>query len=259
MTSAHTFYNSPRVAAGYAYARPPVHPRVLQHVRAHLHLTSAVARALDIGCGAGRSTAALADVADRVVGIDPAPAMMEHRRSVAPRARFVVGRAERLPFPDAAFNLITAAGSINYADLSLALPETARVLAPQGTLVIYDFSAGRRFSDSGRLGDWYAEFDRRYPDAPGYDIDVRVLPFERAGLTLDAYHRFEVPIPMTLDSYLRYVMSETRIELALTMGVKETDVREWCRLTLEDVFSEGEPRDVIFDAYAAYLERQRFS
>jgi SAM-dependent methyltransferase len=247
-------YDNPRVAAGYAFARPAVHPRILQHVRDYLGLTTRAARALDIGCGAGRSTAALDAVADAVVGIDPAVAMMEHRRIVAPRARFVAGQAERLPFASAAFDLITAAGSMNYADVSLALPEIARVLAPAGTLVLYDFSAGRRCSDSRALDDWYGEFDRRYPAAPGYGLDVARLPFGRAGLALESWQELEIAMPMTLDSYLRYALSETRIEVARSAGVRETDIREWCRLTLETVFGD-EPRDVIFEAYVAYSRR----
>jgi SAM-dependent methyltransferase len=247
-------YSSPRVAAGYAHGRPAVHPRILQRVRESLHLIAPLGRALDIGCGAGRSTAALDDMAHHVVGMDPAAAMMAHRQDVAPRAQFVVGQAERLPFSDAAFDLITAAGAINYANLDLAIPEIARVLAATGTLVVYDFSAGRRLRDGRELEKWYVEFDRRYPDAPGYSLDVTRLPFDRAGLGLDNYQVFEIAIPMTLDAYLRYAMSETRIELALSAGAREADVGEWCRRTLQEVFGD-QTKDVVFDAYAAYVSR----
>jgi SAM-dependent methyltransferase len=250
----YSLYNNPRVAAAYAYARPAVHPGVLQRVREHLRLNIPVVRALDVGCGAGRSTAALHGFADRVVGIDPAALMMEHRRSVAPHASFVVSQAESLPFTDGVFNLITAAGSLNYVDRRLALPEIARVLSREGTLVIYDFSAGRRLSGSVLLEEWFTEFERRYPSVAGYDMDVRRIPFGGAGLELKAYLELEIPVPMTLDSYLRYVMSETRIERARSSGVTETAIREWCRLTLEDVFDD-EPRNVIFDAYAACIGR----
>jgi SAM-dependent methyltransferase len=253
MNGAH-LYDNPRVAAAYAYARPAVHVPVVARVRERLSFHRPVERALDLGCGAGRSTAALAPVARAVVGIDPAVAMLEHRRSVAPGATFVVGRAERLPFQDATFDLVTAAGSINYADRTLALPEVARVLDDDGVFVIYDFSDGRRLSGSRRLEDWFAELERRYPSAPGYQLDVTALPFENAGLRLNSYDAFEVAVPMTLDSYLRYVMSETRVELAVSRGDREADIREWGRLTLEEIFDD-EPRDVMFDAYAAIISK----
>jgi SAM-dependent methyltransferase len=250
--NASDLYNNPRIAAAYAFARPPVHPRVVERIRQLTGLERSVARALDLGCGAGRSTAALAPLARTVVGLDPAAPMLEHRRAVAPTATFIVGRMEQLPFADATFQLVTAAGSINYADRSLVLPDIARVLAPDGVFVIYDFSDGRRLADSPRLDEWFAELERRYPSAPGYHLDVTRLPYEHAGLRLDTYKAFDVAIPMTLDSYLRYVMSETRVELAMSRGHKETDIREWCRLTLEEIFDD-EPREVMFAAYAASI------
>lgn len=180
--------------------------------------------------------------------------MLEHRHAVAPGAEFVVAKAERLPFFDATFELITAAGSLNYADANLALAEIARVLVANGTLVIYDFSAGRRFAAGRALEEWYAEFERRYPDAPGYDMDVTRLPFGGAGLVFEALQPFEIAIPMTFDTYLRYVESETRIEYARAAGQDDTKIREWCGRTLQDVFG-GDSHDVLFDAYAAYATR----
>jgi ubiquinone/menaquinone biosynthesis C-methylase UbiE len=47
--------------------------------------------------------------------------MLTHRRTVAPDAGFVVGQAERLPFATSSFDLVTAAGSLNYTDLPTAL------------------------------------------------------------------------------------------------------------------------------------------
>jgi ubiquinone/menaquinone biosynthesis C-methylase UbiE len=249
-------YQSPRIAAGYAFGRPAVHERILERVREHLQLTSRVRRALDVGCGAGRSTAALGSLAQEVVGIDPFRAMLAHRRDVAPRARFAVAAAERLPFTADAFDVIAAAGSINYADLQLALPEIVRTLTRSGTFVIYDFSAGRRMSDTSRLERWYVEFEERYPDASGYALDVRTIPFERFRLRLSAHDAFEVPLSMSFDAYLAYAMSETRVERALTAGADEAEIRDWCRDTLTGLF-EGRPREVIFDAYAAYVRRQR--
>ena len=255
MTADSTLYDNPRIAAGYAFARPAVHPIILSHLREVGQLETA-ARALDIGCGAGRSTAALDGLAAQVVGIDPASRMMEHRRVVAPRAAFVVGAAEKLPFQDGVFDLITAAGSINYTNRSEAIPEIARVLGDAGTLVIYDFSMGRRLADGRPLETWYAEFERRYPTVRGYEMEVKHLPLQDAGLGLAGYEEFEVSVPMTLDSYLRYVLSETRVELARLAGTPEARIREWCRLSLEEILDD-DAADVVFEAYAACIRREK--
>jgi ubiquinone/menaquinone biosynthesis C-methylase UbiE len=100
-------------------------------------------RALDVGCGAGLSTAALTPLARQVIGLEPISAMLTYRQAVAPRARFVLGQAERLPFPARSFDLVAAAGSLNYTDLPAALAEVSRVLTRDGTFLLYDFSTGQ--------------------------------------------------------------------------------------------------------------------
>ena len=246
-------YDSPRMAAAYAFERPPVHHRILERIGRHLGIDRPVGWALDVGCGAGLSTAALAPFAARTVGIDPSPAMLAYGRTLAPQAAFLAAEAECLPFAAGAFHLITAAGSINYTDRTRSLAEAARVLAPSGTMAIYDFSAGRRVRGSRRLDDWYQEFERRYPRLPGYHLDVRRLDYAHSGLRLDGYEEIEVPIEMSLDSYLRSSMSETRVELAIGSGVPEPEIHEWCRQTLGAVFGERSHAEVLFDAYVAYV------
>ena len=46
------------------------------------------------------------------------------------------GRIEELPFPDASFDLVTATGVLEYADVDAALAELARVLRPGGRGVV---------------------------------------------------------------------------------------------------------------------------
>jgi SAM-dependent methyltransferase len=252
--SYHSVYDSPRMARGYAFDRPPVHPHIIRAIRARLQLDARVHRALDVGSGAGLSTAALEPLADRVIGLEPAPEMLAHSRVVAPGAAFVVGRAEHLPFLAGTIDLVTAAGSLNYVDLGVFLPELVRVLAPGGVLAIYDFSAGRRFRDDPRLNTWYAAFAERYPPKPGYELDVTAIEYARRGLRLDSYEEFDVAVPMTLATYLPYVMSETGVEMAVARGAAEDEIRAWCEGTLASVFNEA-PRDVLFDAYVACVRR----
>jgi len=113
---------------------------------ADLALTCAPAprRILDIGCGTGYllgRLAARAPQAEVLAGIDAAPAMIEVARDAAAddRLRFVVGTAERLPWPAATFDLVVSTTSFDHwADQRAGLAECARVLAPGGCLVLAD-------------------------------------------------------------------------------------------------------------------------
>jgi SAM-dependent methyltransferase len=252
MRQSQSIYDSTRLAAKYAFDRPPVHPHLIRVMAKHILLNGRAGRALDVGCGAGLSTAALGPLAEITVGIEPEQVMLAHSHAVAPHALFLVSQAERLPFRAGVFDLITAAGSVNYADLGCFLPEAARVLTPCGVLVIYDFSAGRRLRGSDRLEEWYLAFERRYPSPPGYALDVKGLPYGRSGLRLDRYEELGVAVQMNLDSYLAYIMSESGVESAIVQGMSEREVRDWCEDTLSAVFG-NESREVLFDSYIAYV------
>jgi SAM-dependent methyltransferase len=236
-------YDSKRLAAGYAFDRPPIHEQILRSVR----LDRRAGQALDVGCGAGLSTAALAPLAQRVIGLEPIPTMLAHRRKVAPHAGFIVGAAERLPFAAGSFDLVAAAGSLNYTDLPAALAEIARVLTREGTFLLYDFSMGRRSLTGDALAAWFTSFEQRFPWPPGWQpLDVHELPLAAYGLRLLDYTDVETRLPMTFDAYLRYMLSEVNVDSAIVRGAcSAEEARDWCRGTLEAVFADGEVTVVI--------------
>jgi SAM-dependent methyltransferase len=245
-------YDSERLAAAYAFDRPPVHQQILRSAR----LAKRADRALDVGCGAGLSTAALAPLARQMTGLEPVQAMLAHRRSVAPGARFVIGQAERLPFAAGSFDLVAAAGSLNYADLPSALAEIARVLTGDGTFLLYDFSVGRRSAAGGELAAWFASFEQRFPSPSGWQpFDVRELPVDGYGLRLTGYTDAETRLPMGLDAYLRYMLSEVNVDDAIARGAcSAEEAHDWCRSTLKAVFADGDVT-VVIPGYLATLAR----
>ena len=99
---------------------------------------------LDVGCGTGYllgRLAACTPQAEALAGIDAAPAMIGVARAAATdgRLRFVVGTAERLPWPAASFDLVVSTTSFDHwADQRAGLAECSRVLAPGGCLVLAD-------------------------------------------------------------------------------------------------------------------------
>lgn len=103
-------------------------------------------RILDAGCGGGellRRMAARAPDAT-LAGIDISPASVVAARRLnrhavaAGRMEIREGTVEALPWPDAAFDLVTACETVYFwPDPAAAFREIARVLAPGGTFAIF--------------------------------------------------------------------------------------------------------------------------
>jgi ubiquinone/menaquinone biosynthesis C-methylase UbiE len=218
-------YDDERIARGYALDRPPVHEAILRNAG----LTK-VSRALDVGCGAGRSKRALKPYAGEVFGLEPQETMARWDKELT-----VVAKAEQIPFRDNVFQLITAAGALNYVDNGLFLAEAARVLDTGGLLLVYDCETGSH----ERLADWLEDFRQRAPEDPDYPMDPRELDFAAAGLRLESYQESQVSIEMSLTRYQRYILTET-----------SEDIAPWCAETLPRAFGTS-PLDVVFDTYAA--------
>ena len=92
---------------------------------------------LDVGCGTGRAAAALAERGSRVWGVEPEPEMAALARERLSTVK--VAPAERLPFKDGWFDRVLMWLVAHLVDRPRAFAEAARVLAPDGRLVIATF------------------------------------------------------------------------------------------------------------------------
>jgi demethylmenaquinone methyltransferase / 2-methoxy-6-polyprenyl-1,4-benzoquinol methylase len=98
-------------------------------------------RVLDVACGTGTSSYALARAGATVVALDFSPGMIEEGRRRHPNIEFVEGDAEKLPFGDDEFDAVTVSfGLRNVEHPKMALAEMYRVLKPGGRLVVCEFS-----------------------------------------------------------------------------------------------------------------------
>jgi len=196
------------------------------------------------------STEALAGFADFVAGMEPVASMLPKMPG------YFAGAAEAIPVHADSIDLITAAGSLNYADLDLFFREAARVLRAGGLLIVYDFEPGRSFRDSGKLDEWFRAFIARYPWPPheGQELNPEILSARAAGFRLQSQQCFEIAIPLTRAFYLEYMLTETNVAFALRRGAARKEIRSWCAKTLDEFWGEGD-REILFRGYYACLAK----
>ncbi|WP_144111631.1 class I SAM-dependent methyltransferase [Paraburkholderia sp. BCC1886] len=108
--------------------------------------TTPDARVLDMGCGAGHASFAVAPHAREVVAYDIAAPMLAtvdgaaRERGLA-NIRTQQGAAETLPFDDASFDwVISRMSAHHWHDVPLALAEVRRVLKPGGKVLFIDIA-----------------------------------------------------------------------------------------------------------------------
>jgi ubiquinone/menaquinone biosynthesis C-methylase UbiE len=237
MSADARIYDSERLARCYAADRPPLHAAICARLFSSLPRGYLARTALDIGCGAGASTGALAPYVSVVTGVDPYPRMLRYAQAMIPKANFVQGVAEALPFERAAFDIVTAAGSLNYADVNAALREVSRALAPGGYFAPYDFSTGQVSVGDSLSAECFDAFERTFPWPPGYQLDLGALPYCEHGLTLVEHVAFPIDLEMKQADYIRYLMSETNVESAVSSEMSDDDARDACLRTFRPLFS----------------------
>lgn len=96
---------------------------------------------LDVGCGPGMFVRRVLDTRPgdfRITAVDRAPAMIAEAagRTAGAEVELAVGDAEALPFPDASFDVVVAMGVLEYCDPATVLRELARVVRPDGLVLV---------------------------------------------------------------------------------------------------------------------------
>jgi ArsR family transcriptional regulator len=158
-----------------------------------VELMPRVATAADLGCGSGETLSRMAKKAERLIGVDSSPRMLEAaRRLVGEHASLRLGDLMHLPLAEAETDFAAMSLVLHHlADPARALRETHRVLKPGGTFIIADFDSHdkeemrTRFGDR-RLGFEPGEIIDRLGESGFMEVDRETRKLD-TGLTLSIY------------------------------------------------------------------------
>jgi SAM-dependent methyltransferase len=122
-------FSAAGAADAYERGRPPYPSAVIDRIADICSLRPGRV-VVDLAAGTGRLTRLLLSSGARVIPVEPVAAM----RAALPDA--VEGTAESMPLPDASADAVTVGQAFHWFDGPAALREIARVLRPDGVLVL---------------------------------------------------------------------------------------------------------------------------
>lgn len=193
-------------------------------------------RALDVACGTGLSTVALAEITIQVIGVDTLPEMV----ALAPRqsgVEYLVAPAEELPFIPDCFDAVTVASGVHWFDQQRFYQQACRVLRTGGWLGIYDHFFGGEILGDVTFSQWTTE--RYLSELPTPARGPRFDPdkFIPSGLMHVGGDEYEDPIEMSHESLVSYLLTQSNCIAAMRGGGRSlSDLRHWLQQETRQFF-----------------------
>lgn len=162
-------------------------------------------RILDLGCGTGHLTAAIAGAGAVVVGLDQSPEMLQKARSAYPQLQFVQGDARDFAFTEP-FDAVFSNAALHWVpEASAVVRRVHDALKPGGRFVAEFGGHGNVAALRSALRAAAEQLGLRPAQPPWYypSIGEYAGLLETAGLEVRSATLFDRPTPLAGDSGLR--------------------------------------------------------
>jgi ubiquinone/menaquinone biosynthesis C-methylase UbiE len=195
-------------------------------------------RMLDVCTGGGHTVLTLAPHVAQVIASDLTPTMLAAARTFltsrgVANVEYVIADAEHLPFLDASFQVVTVrAAPHHFADVGAATREMARVLRPDGRLVLSDSVAPADPTLDAFDDDLERRRDhshvRNYTEQQWRDL------LHAAGLTVSHTEQHRITINFAEWTARSGMPAEARARLEHDMLAAAPQIREYFAITQQD-------------------------
>jgi SAM-dependent methyltransferase len=276
------YFDSTAVAARYTRVRPHYHGELAERLRSFAGVER-FGKVLDVGCGTGHSSIALAEIADQVTAIDPSPSMLAAAQPKM-NVHYQAGVAEHLDFTAAEFDLISAASALHWFNQEQFYRECRRVLASGGLLAIYNdhFTthmltsvsqqgesalaadpARPHLADIGFVGEpaackrWMrTRFAKRYPAPRRGMRDFDEPRAMASGFTVVHRGSFSHLVAFTKQQFIAYLLTRSNTLAALAQGREsEPAIVDWLNGELAGILQPPAIGNFIFKCNYWLLQR----
>ena len=147
-------------------------------------------RVLDVGCGDGQISRALAAGGADVLGIDPTRLHIEIARERAGGPRYELGSATELPVGDASMDAVVACLVFEHIDeVDAAIAEVARVLRPGGRFSFFLNHPLLQTPGSGWIDDHMVDPPEQYWRIGPYLVETETIEEVELGVHIRFVHR----------------------------------------------------------------------
>lgn len=240
------------VAARYHGVRPVFHDDVMAWIREATGREH-FGRALDVGCGSGRSTMALAEIADEVIGVDSSDEMLAQAAggvghvAGAPAAGagktiiYTKGRAEELDFAAEEFELVTVGSALHWFGQDLFFAQCRKVLRKTGALVVYNDHFTTHMRSAVECKRWMrTRFAKRFPTLQRGMRDIDEQQAEACGFRISQRGSFNHDVIFTRAEFIRYLLTRSNTLAAIACG-RETQesAADWLDAELAGIVADG--------------------
>lgn len=251
----HNLFVHNSAARRYAAARPYFHPQIMRRIISYTGI-SRFSLALDVACGTGQSSRALADIADHVNAIDVSPAMIAEAEPHE-RVRYEVAPAEAIPFPDRSFDLITVGLAFHWFDQADFLREAYRVLKAGMWLVVYTSGFFGEMDENPAFSEWAREtYPEKFPTPPRHNPGVAVDSVEPFGFELQSTEKFTHNETMTAGQLASFLLTQTNVIAAVENGTVPLEAAaSWILNGIQPFFND-ETRTMKFGGSMSFVQRK---
>ena len=245
-----------RVAQGYK-ERPFLHKQVIERFQKDVS-GELFSNGLDVGCGAGLSSKALKQICEHVTGTDISPEMIAVAREVCGDSQeydFFVSSAEEIPPAKEKYDIVTAAGVIQWINRENLLRNLRKIIRERGYVLIYDFCISDRMKDSETYSEWWhnaylKEFPKPFRNESVWtQQDVEPYQFSMIDQV-----QYEMEYQFDMESFIKFMMIQSNVNAKIEgEGRNIEGVRRWFEQSLESVFYNGQ-KTAIFTGYSWYMK-----